>query len=146
MKRYTRKAPNSRVIEEYFIEPTVSSSTERFGKETSIRLDDAKVIKKQLKRSSSESAMRETGSSNDSDDVGFILTKSKSSRNLAGTTLKTYIKNRNAINIYDRMPNEYMPPLFITNQNEVKKKFLESNVPPILKFKGDNRSIKNILV
>lgn len=146
-KRYIRRAPNSRIIEEYFIEPTISSASP--GVDTSLRLNEANIVRKrQLKRSSSETAMRgEDESTSSSSSGGFGLTKSKSSKNLAGmSSLKTYIKNRNAINIYDSMPHEFMPPLFITNQNEVKKKFLESNVPPVLKFKGDNRSIKNILV
>lgn len=150
-KRYTRRVPNSSVIEEYFIEPATFSSSSSSSmkqllmKETSVRVDEAKVVQKRsmMKRSSSESAMRADGSSNN----GGELVKSNSSRNLTGTsTLKTYIKNRNAINIYGAMPDEFMPPLFITNQNEVRRKFLESNVPPVLKFKADQRSIKNILV
>lgn len=141
-KRYTRKVANSGVIEEYFIEPTPSSSSMQMMKETTVRVDEAKIVRKRLQRSSSESAMRKEGGQ-----LNGVLVKSTSSKNLAGqSTLKTYIKNRNAINIYDSMPNEFMPPLFITNQNEVKRKFLESNVPPVLKFKGDQKSIKNILV
>lgn len=104
------------------------------------------------KRSSSESNIRDDNSnvsqsSLQSSSPNAPIFKSRSSKNLAAEKppLKTVIKNKNAINIYDRMPNEHMPPLYIINQEEVKRKFLESNVPPVLKFKGDKRAVNNIL-
>lgn len=75
--------------------------------------------------------------------------KSKSSRNLnteeSGKLLKEYIKNHNTIRLYKSMPKQSMPPLHITNQDEVKRKFLESNVPPVLQFKADDTCVNNIL-
>lgn len=153
-KRYVRRVPNSLIIEEYFIEPSWSSprpavvvSPLQIGKDTVLRLDEnnTKLVQRRLlKRSSSESRLDTQANTTMASSGGLV--KSKSSRNLLGSTsLKTYIKNRNPINIYDSMPHEHMPPLFIINQDEVKKKFLESNVPPVLKFKGDNNSIKNIM-
>ena len=142
MTKYTKRASNSRKDgEEHFIELSSSNEVET-SSPVPRDLSQTKLIK-HFKRCSSEVNIR-------LDSDNFSLFKSPSSRNLFNekfnsNSLKTYIKNKNAINIYDSMPNEHMPPLFITNQNEVKKKFLESNVPPILKFKGDNKSIKNIL-
>jgi hypothetical protein len=122
-----------RDVEEYFIEPGGSNDAET----TILPKDSSQKLIKSFKRSSSESNIRP------GPDNYTTLFKSRSSRNLLNernnpNSLKTYIKNRNAINIYDTMPNEHMPPLFIINQNEVKKKFLESNVPPYLKV---NRSL-----
>ena len=39
-----------------------------------------------------------------------------------------------------------MPPLHILNQDEVKRKFFESNIPPILQFKASQKAIQEILV
>ena len=79
--------------------------------------------------------------------------KSKSLRDLNTDSLKSVdskvsknmLRNRNAIRLYDAIPAESMPPLHITNQDEVKRNFLELNLPPVLKFKADNLSVQNIL-
>jgi hypothetical protein len=59
---------------------------------------------------------------------------------------KIYAKNRNNLRIYDSMPKSAMTPLFIVNQEEVKRKFIDSKVPPILQFKGNERVVQDILI
>ena len=75
--------------------------------------------------------------------------KSNSTRDLSndnhGNSLKTYFKNNNLITIYDSVPKEHQAPLHIINQEQVKKSFLEKNIPPVLKFKADSERVKNIL-
>jgi hypothetical protein len=56
-----------------------------------------------------------------------------------------FSKNRNTVRIYETVPKQFQQPLHITNQAEAKQKFLESNIPPVLKFKGNERVIQNIM-
>ncbi|CAF0909439.1 unnamed protein product [Brachionus calyciflorus] len=101
-----------------------------------------KSTKKKLKRSSSESKIR----LKDPDYTDSILFKSKSSRQLDDVHLiKTFVKNQNQIRLYNSVPHQHMPPLHITNQDEVKEKFFNQKIPPILKFKADEQVLKNIV-
>lgn len=101
--------------------------------------------KQKLKRSSSESKLRSRDT--DSSDTFYSnLFKSKSSRLIDDTSLiKTYLKNQTPIRLYNSIPAQHMPPLHITNQDEVKKKFIDHKIPPVLKFKADQRSLQNIV-
>ncbi|RMZ94215.1 hypothetical protein BpHYR1_004843 [Brachionus plicatilis] len=101
--------------------------------------------KQKLKRSSSESKLRYNESvSTDLTNSGLF--KSKSYRLIDDNSLiKTYLKNQTPIRLYNSVPAQHMPPLHITNQDEVKKKFIDHKIPPVLKFKADERSLQNIL-
>lgn len=99
-----------------------------------------------IKRSSSEPDLDATRL-DDSIAPGKLF-KSKSTRNFKnshGKVVKSYMKNKNAIRLFDSVPHESMPPLHITNQEEAKKKFLEAKIPPVLKFKADRFEVQNIL-
>jgi hypothetical protein len=81
------------------------------------------------------------------------LKKSVSLRNLFNNDeqkqaklLSVFLKNNNAIRLYDSVPTKSMAVMHIVNQDEVKKKFLESKIPPVLKFKGDQAAIQNMMV
>lgn len=107
--------------------------------------DKKNSAKSKLKRSSSESKLRNRDT--DSNDTVFSsLFKSNSSRLIQDTSLiKTYLKNQTPIRLYNRIPAQHMPPLHITNQDEVKKQFIDHKIPPVLKFKADERSLQNIV-
>lgn len=104
---------------------------------------------KKYKRSSSESNIRSPLESEDtSTSSNSSIFKSKSCRTLSKQVkvIHEVIKNHTTIKIYNSVPSHSMPPLHITNQEEVKKKFFESKIPPVLEFKADKRSIQNILI
>ena len=111
-------------------------------------INDPDVIRrKRFKSVFSESRLSRTQSEDDKDSR---RNKSKSgthrsySRDSGGGQI--YSKNRNTLRIYDSVPKNAMPPLHIINQDEVKKKFLESNIPPVLQFKASQKVIQGILV
>ena len=117
-----------------------------------------KPKKMKIKRSSSESNINVNTSINIEDADGYVeeisegggngkLFKSKSTRNLkSGRILQEIVKNRNTIRLYNSVPSHSMPPLHITNQAEVKKNFLEAKIPPVLKFKADQRTVQNLII
>ena len=102
-----------------------------------------KNSKLKLKRSVSES------NENRNDQINQLnrnkISKSKSSQNLTNSKIRVFISNKNTIRLYDSVPADSMPPLHITNQDEVKKLFFESKIPPVLKFKADKVIVQNIL-
>jgi len=104
--------------------------------------------KDKIKRSSSESNINSNQVLDDPDATpSSKLFKSKSTRNIkSGKILQEIIKNRNTIRMYNSMPSHSMPPLHITNQAEVKKNFLEAKIPPVLKFKADQRTVQNLII
>jgi hypothetical protein len=104
--------------------------------------------KDKIKRSSSESNINSNEVLDDPDATpSNKLFKSKSTRNIkSGKILQEIIKNRNTIRMYNSMPSHSMPPLHITNQAEVKKNFLEAKIPPVLKFKADQRTVQNLII
>jgi hypothetical protein len=122
----------------------------------SVAIKPKKTTKKKikLKRSSSESLLVSEYNEVQQELAASgvrKLAKSTSVRDLNkdenGNHLKTYFKNNNLITIYDSVPKEQQAPLHIINQEQEKKKFLEKNIPPNLKFKaGKDRAqfiIKN---
>lgn len=84
---------------------------------------DSRSSFKTSKRSASESNMRPDVESSLNLVSESDLFKSRSNRNLTnnGKLIKTYIKNQNQIRIYESVPSQHMPPLHITNQEEVKR-------------------------
>ena len=103
--------------------------------------------KNKVKRSSSESNINTNEVLDDPDATPNKIYKSKSTRNIkSGKILQEIIKNRNTIRMYNSMPSHSMPPLHITNQAEVKKNFLEAKIPPVLKFKADQRTVQNLII
>lgn len=110
------------------------------------KTDKKNSSKQKLKRSSSESKLALNRDGDSSDFGGSNLFKSRSSRLIDDTSLiRTYLKNQTPIRLYNSIPVQHMPPLHITNQDEVKKKFIDHKIPPVLKFKADERSIQNIV-
>lgn len=106
-----------------------------------------KTSTKRVKRSSSEVALNNLLTTDEQ--IETKLFKSKSTKSLfkksSDNTKKVFLKNRNTIRLYDRVPSHSMPPLHITNQEEVKKNFFEFKIPPVLHFKADKKVIQNIL-
>jgi hypothetical protein len=110
----------------------------------SFNSDSFTTIMTNMKRSSSESLLLKQYQNERTDDFFPGLTKSSSMQQI-NDGLKTYIKNNNQITIFSEVPRLQMAPLHITNQNEAKKKFLQSNIPPVLKFKADSQRVKILI-
>lgn len=58
---------------------------------------------------------------------------------------RIFSKNRNTLRIYDEAPKTAMAPLHIMNQEEVKRKFLESKIPPVLEFRANKKVVQGIV-
>lgn len=56
-----------------------------------------------------------------------------------------FSRNRNTLRIFENTPHSGMAPLHIINQEDVKRKFFELNIPPVLKFNGSEKAIQAIL-
>jgi hypothetical protein len=105
------------------------------------------IIKSKRFRSvQSESRLSKTNSDHDQD-IKRSKSKTSLNRSLSKDSVcgRIYSKNRNTLRIYDSVPKNQMPPLHILNQDEVKRKFLESNIPPVLEFKANQKVIQGIL-
>lgn len=139
--------------------PMLIQTTIRISREEKAELNAEVATRKtnkknRVKRSSSETFVREQSFSSEnkpSDQTSNSSTsglfKSKSTRNLQdeSTIIKEVIRNRNPIRLYSKIPKQSMPPLHITNQDVVKKNFLEAKIAPVLQFKADDRYVQSIL-
>ena len=149
-----REKENSPAIKFESTNQPILKSSNKETKETDPSINQKPIVKfelKKIKRSSSESNIHINNNIiiEDPDVIGINgkLFKSKSTRNLkSGRILQEIVKNRNTIRLYNSVPSHSMPPLHITNQAEVKKNFLESKIPPVLKFKADQRTVQNLII
>jgi hypothetical protein len=104
------------------------------------------IKRKRFKSVLSESRLSRTHSENDKDSRRSKPKSGHRSFSRDSTCGRIYSKNRNTLRIYDSVPKNAMPPLHIINQDEVKRKFFESNIPPVLQFKASQKVIQGILV
>lgn len=139
--RIDESSSNNRMLKE--VPPLALPS---YPENRAVRFRQQLQPKTSIKRSSSETELIKDANRFDDSLTPGKLFKSKSTRNFKnGKVVRSYMKNRNTIRLYDSVPHESMPPLHITNQEEAKKKFLESKIPPVLKFKADRFEVQNIL-
>ena len=99
--------------------------------------------KKKLKRSRSTSSFK-----HDETKLKRDMQKAKNLKELenAARYAKVITRNNNPpIRLFDSVPNGAMPPLHIVNQEEVKRKFIDSKIPPVLKFRVDDDCAKKIV-
>jgi hypothetical protein len=109
--------------------------------------DDKRPLQNKVKRCASESEIIESkisprrNANNDSNannsnekklllkndfDRKKMLTRSDSLHDLnENNRIRVFIKNKNTIRLYDKVPTRSMAPLHIINQEEVKRKFLD---------------------
>lgn len=122
-----------------------TTSVETDKTRESVCLPNINDSKKKLKRSRSTSSFKQK----EPDDVKLKRDMQKA-RNLkeledAARYAKVITRHNNPIRLFDSVPNGAMPPLHIINQEEVKKKFIESKIPPVLKFRVNDDCAKKIV-
>ncbi len=109
----------------------------------SINKKSAKNFKRSLSSSSAFAKKK------DSDDniLRRAQFKSESAKELdnAAKYARVIVKHNNPIRLFDQIPSSSMPALHIINQAEVKKKFFQMQIPPVLKFAVENSVAKKIV-
>lgn len=107
-----------------------------------------KSNKDQLKRSlSTSSGLGKKKTKLDENQLRREKFRSQSLKELddAAKYARTILKHNYPIRLFDQVPKSSMPPLHIINQAEVKKKFIESQIPPVFQFRVDNESALKIV-
>jgi hypothetical protein len=96
--------------------------------------------KQNLKRSASSSNVKKSKKQPDDNQLRRQQFKAESLVELDKVSkyARTIYKYNNPIRLFDQVPQSHQAPLHIVNQDEVKKKFLQSQIPPVLKFRVEN--------
>lgn len=124
-----------------------SSSEPRSNSNLTLPKLDNKARKQITKRSSSSSSNIKRSKELDEHQLRRQQFKAESLAEIdkASKYARTIYKYNNPIRLFDQVPTSSQPPLHIINQSEVKKKFLECQIPPVLKFKVDNDAAARII-
>lgn len=126
---------------------SVKSSSSEPRSNSNLTLPKLDKAKKQTSKRSSSSSNTKRSKEPDEHQLRRQQFKAESLAEIdkASKYARTIYKYNNPIRLFDQVPSSSQPPLHIVNQSEVKKKFLECQIPPVLKFRVDNDAAARII-